>query len=89
MENGDRRAQVLVNGQGVWTLPDSFFSVEAGLCGMGQLNFYKQGDGHWDFYVDQGDGSLQGRCYSNSAVTSCSGDLYNDELVCFSYICGN
>ncbi|KAF8329643.1 hypothetical protein F5887DRAFT_115510 [Amanita rubescens] len=87
--DGDRAAQVVVNFQGVGLLPDNFFSTIAGLCGMGQLNFYKQGDGHWDFYVDGGDGSLQGTCYPNSADSSCFGTAVHDQLVCYSYICGN
>src|ERR1700733_14773485 len=78
--NGDRAAQIVVNGQGVGSLSNNFFSIKGGLCGMGLFNFYKQGDGHWDFYVDNGDGSLQGTCYSNSATTSCSGGFYfNDQ----------
>ena len=90
LKDGDRAAQVLVDGQGVGSLPDSFFSIKAGLCGLGQLNFYKQGDGHWDFYVNNGDGTLQGTCYPNSATSTCSGGFYFiDQLVCYSYICGS
>jgi hypothetical protein len=71
------------------------FSLPAGLCGLGQLNFYYQQDkGGWDFYVNDGDGSLQGTCYSNSASTQyCFNNLplletvYTDSLVCYSYIC--
>jgi hypothetical protein len=88
LKNGDRAAQVLVGGRGVGSLPDSFFSVKSGLCGLGQLNFYKQGDGSWKFYKDGGDGSLQGTCYKNTAGTSCSGGfIFYDQLVCYSYIC--
>jgi hypothetical protein len=90
MRDGDRAAQVLVNGGGVGSLPDDFFSVKAGLCGLGQLNFYKQSNGAWNFYVDGGDGSLQGTCYSNSGGSSCSGGfIFYDKLVCYSYICGS
>jgi hypothetical protein len=71
------------------------FSLQAGLCGLGQLNFYYiQDKGGWDFYVNGGDGSLQGTCYTNSASTQyCFGNLpllstsYTDSLVCYSYIC--
>ena len=86
--NGDRAAEVRVDGKGVGSLDGSFFSVESGLCGLGQLNFYKQSDGSWDFYQNNGDGSLQGTCYSNTAITSCllAFNVY-DQLVCYSYIC--
>ena len=70
------------------------FSLDSGLCGMGQLNFYyQQSKGGWDFYVNDGDGSLQGTCYSNSAKSqSCSSFplfqyQYFDRLICYSYIC--
>jgi hypothetical protein len=90
LKDGDRAAQVLVNNHGVGSLPNNFFSTKAGLCGAGQLNFYKQNDGHWDFYVNNGDGSLQGTCYSNSAGTTCSDGFYfYDQLICYSYICGH
>lgn len=89
MTGGDRAAQVLVDGHGVGDLPDDFFSIKSGLCGMGQLNFYKRSDGHWDFYVSNGDGKVQGACHSNTASSSCSGGFFfNDLLVCYSYICG-
>ena len=88
MENGDRAARVSVNGQGQGSLPDSFFSVDAGLCGLGQLNFYKGSNGVWDIYENDGNGSLQGTCNSNSASSTCSnGFLFFDQLVCYSYIC--
>ena len=90
LENGNRAAQVVVNGQGVGSLPDSFFSVKAGLCGMGQLNFYKQGDGTWDIYQNDGNGALQGTCNGNTATNDCqAGFIFNDQLVCYSYICGS
>ena len=67
LANHNRAAEVVVNGQEVESLPDSFFSVQSGFCGIGQLNFYKQGDGSWDIYQNDGNGSLQGKCYSNRA----------------------
>jgi hypothetical protein len=68
------------------------FSLSAGLCGMGQLDFYyRQSKGGWDFYVSGGDGSLQGTCYSNSDTETCYSlgflATYYDSLVCYSYIC--
>lgn len=74
------------------------FSLNAGLCGMGQLDFYYRANlGHWEFYVDGGDGSIQGTCYKNDAKLAACGlspysileTNYDDQLVCYSYICGN
>jgi hypothetical protein len=88
LKDGDRAAQVIVNGAGVGSLPANFFSVKKGLCGLGQLNFYKSSDGKsWNFYQDKGDGTVQGTCYPNTAGTTCSGFIFNDQLVCYSYIC--
>lgn len=60
---------------------------------MGKMNFYEQDDASWLFYVDGGDGTVQGQCYGNEANSDCkSGDLVlliEDRLVCYSYICGN
>jgi hypothetical protein len=70
------------------------FSLNSGLCGMGQLDFYYQDSKKgWDFYVNGGDGSLQGTCYPNSDTQWCAIPLlwttkYTDNLVCYSYICG-
>ncbi|KAJ2977919.1 hypothetical protein NQ176_g4098 [Zarea fungicola] len=73
-----------------------YFSLESGLCGMGQLDFYYRPNlGHWEFYVNGGDGKVQGTCYSNSAETvRCGNPIfsnisagYHDQLVCYSYIC--
>ena len=88
--NGNRRADVTVGGSEIRSLPEGFFSVASGLCGLEQLDFYEQSDGSWDIYEENGDGSLQGTCNSNSAFRSCAAtgsvSIY-DELVCFSYIC--
>ena len=92
LENGERAEQVVVDGKGVGSLPEGFFSIKAGLCGMGQLNFYKQNsdDGEWLFYVNNGNGTPQGACYPNTADTNCSGGfIFNDLLVCYSYVCGS
>ena len=72
------------------------FSLNAGLCGMGKLDFYyRQAQNVWEFYVSGGDGSLQGTCFDNRAdLDWCSRDgtalttIYDDKLVCYSYICG-
>ena len=90
LEGGNRAAKVMVYGQGVpGNLPDSFFSVNAGLCGSSQLNFYNKGGGIWEFYQNNGDGSLKGTCYPNSASPGCPGYLIDDQLVCYSNICGS
>ena len=87
MLNGNRRA----DGMGMTSEP--VFSVKGGLCGMGQLNFYQQSDGHWDLYVNNGDGSLQGRCYGDSRRSMCPNPPYAidflNQMVCYSHICGN
>lgn len=75
--------------------PTGDFSIEAGLCGMGQLDFYyRAADNKWEFYVNGGNGDIQGTCYPNSTHDLCflttSTILtvnYYDELVCYSYIC--
>ena len=91
LENGDRAAQVSVgDSKGVGSLPETFFSVKSGLCGFGQLNFYKQRNGVWNIYENNGNGHLQGACYSNTAGTSCSSGYFKffyDQLICYSYIC--
>lgn len=101
---------------------NDFFALRPGLCGMGQLNFYKQGeplhfpgdvcctqrrreigtywlmivcrgegDGRWLFFVNAGNGEVQGECYRNDVVwtTNCNGAAVrvSDYLVCYSYIC--
>lgn len=64
------------------------FSIGAGLCGLPQLNFYGNGDGSYDFYVNGGDGTVQGHCYFNDDTQSqCGLGVYFDRLVCYSYIC--
>ncbi|KAJ2982980.1 hypothetical protein NQ176_g1025 [Zarea fungicola] len=72
------------------------FSLKAGLCGMGQLDFYKRSGGFWEFYVNNGNGDIQGTCYKNSAELQGCGinplsvleTNYDDQIVCYSYICG-
>jgi hypothetical protein len=90
LKNGDRAAKVTDGStKGIGTLKGrTYFKVKKSLCGMGDLDFYKQGDGSWKFYVSGGNGDLQGTCYANNAGTSCSpGFFFYDQLVCYSYIC--
>lgn len=75
-----------------------YFSLKEGLCGMGKLDFYyRQNLGHWEFYVNNGDGKVQGTCHKATGpglVKSCGGafsvmsTVYKDQLWCYSYICG-
>ena len=84
----DDRSEYVTVGDGVViNLPDNFFSVQSGLCGLKQLDFYKQSDGSWDIYEENGDGSLQGTCNSNSGSNKCGRYGIYEELVCYSYIC--
>ncbi|KAJ2980438.1 hypothetical protein NQ176_g2642 [Zarea fungicola] len=74
----------------------TFFSLNAGLCGMGKLDFYYQVDqNRWDFYEAGGDGKVKGECYPNHTHDLCSLKTgtavtvnYYDELVCYSFVCG-
>jgi len=91
----DGNGQIGVNAYGSLSLKGvEFFYVDKGLCGMGQLNFYLNDDKTtYNFYVNDGDGSLQGQCWPNSAGASCSNGAQHlsitDQLVCYSYICGS
>ncbi|KAI8887653.1 hypothetical protein K501DRAFT_268744 [Backusella circina FSU 941] len=68
-KNGDRAGRVAdINGRGIADIAGrDYFRIDKGLCGMGQLDFYKRPSGIWEFYVNKGNGELQGRCYENSA----------------------
>jgi hypothetical protein len=95
LSTDDRGAQIVVNGNEVTSLPSNFFSTGRRFCGVQQLDFYYRSDtGIWQFYVNNGDGSLQGECYSNTASGSCwepqeipATLSWVDKLVCYSYIC--
>lgn len=92
-QDADGASFVTFGGQRLGFLTLDAFSVESGLCGMGQLNFYNRSNGVWDFYRNDGIGGLQGTCYSNTAVTSCPSAsatdvVAYDKLVCLSDICG-
>jgi hypothetical protein len=82
--NGDRSGTVAGDVAG-----GDFFQVESGLCGMPQMNFYKNGDGSWDFYAAGGDGDVLGQCYGNGAEDFCGSKVVDDRLVCYSYVCGS
>jgi len=89
---GDR-GQSVVDVEEIW-LPENYFQLNAGLCGMPKMDFYKRGDGRWEFYVNNGDGTLQGTCWPNEADAYCypswnHGTSIADRLVCYSYVCGS
>ncbi|CEG80558.1 hypothetical protein RMATCC62417_14876 [Rhizopus microsporus] len=87
---GDRAGVVTdANNSGLGNItPDTnFFKIRKGLCGMGEMNFYKRNDGRWEFYANNGDGKLLGTCYENKAIKKCTTVLLTDKLVCYSYIC--
>ena len=73
------------------SLPGTF-SINPGLCGSPQLDFY---EGTRDFYYHGRDGTVEGTCYSNTATMLCSSDSNNmndaikvdDQLICYSTIC--
>jgi hypothetical protein len=71
---------------------DSFFWME-GICGgpSSGFNFYQTSSGY-DFYINGGDGTLQGQCYNNLGTTSwCEtfgGSCDSSELIwCSTYWC--
>ncbi len=72
---------------------DGYFqTISRSTCGItAPLDYYKRSDGHYDFYINNGDGSLQGTCYYNvGSHTVCNGDTrekYYEQYVCYSYIC--
>lgn len=94
LQNGDRAGHV-ISGQtptvGIHNTGSNYFELD-GMCGVGNMNFYLQGDGSWLFYIAGGDGSVQGTCYPgdnsikdcNSFSSACS---FSNILVCYSYIC--
>ncbi|KAH8812848.1 hypothetical protein F5884DRAFT_317650 [Xylogone sp. PMI_703] len=93
--NGGDRAGHLQDGDtpvdGITTTDSDYFQI-SGMCGVGAMNFYKNDDNSWTFYLDGGDGSVQGTCYAgdnsikdcNSFSAACS---VSNILVCYSYIC--
>ncbi|KAJ4863276.1 hypothetical protein T069G_04230 [Trichoderma breve] len=73
----------------------SFMSMHgANLCGAKNLDFYKQSDGTYVFYIHNGDGSAQGQCFHNESsrgkIGACGrgrGDVYAEKFVCYTYFC--
>jgi hypothetical protein len=52
----------------------------------------RRNDGHWDFFIHNGNGIPQGACFPTKSTTKCtyqSTDYYFDDLlVCYSDNCG-
>ncbi|KAK9237498.1 hypothetical protein V1525DRAFT_419440 [Lipomyces kononenkoae] len=73
----------------------SYLSLRnANLCGVKNLDFYRQSDGSYKFYIAGGDGTVQGQCYHNEdsggEITNCSetwGITLVEKLICYTYIC--
>ncbi|KAF9516947.1 hypothetical protein BS47DRAFT_1340251 [Hydnum rufescens UP504] len=84
----DHGAEIL-DHSGIPGSPGDFFWTDRGLCGMPRLDFYKREDGHWDFFTHNGDGTVEGRCYTNAGHQPiiCEGNSYIETLLCSSYIC--
>lgn len=68
-----------------------FFYIDSGFCGMGQMNFYDRGNGHWEYYLNGGD--KIGDCYGNGndgakqcGITGGSA-ITTGGLVCYGYPC--
>ncbi|UKZ80176.1 hypothetical protein TrVFT333_007933 [Trichoderma virens FT-333] len=58
------------------SIGSSYMSMSGtNLCGAKNLDFYKQPDGSYKFYIANGDGSAQGQCYhnetSNGVIKNC------------------
>lgn len=94
LSNGDRAGHV-INGEtpvvGISNTGSNYFELD-GMCGVGNMNFYLQGDGSWLFYIAGGDGSVQGTCYQgDNSIKDCDGGAsscsFKNILVCYSYIC--
>ncbi|KAL7911297.1 hypothetical protein GGI35DRAFT_478660 [Trichoderma velutinum] len=76
---------------GLATTGSTYFQL-SGMCGVGNMDFYKQGDGSWLFYIAGGDGSVQGTCYNgDNSIKDCFGVSascsWTNILVCYSQIC--
>ncbi|KAH8736633.1 hypothetical protein BGZ61DRAFT_341589 [Ilyonectria robusta] len=73
-------------------LGDSVFSIKSGFCGMGKLNFYKNGN-KFLMYKDGGDGSVIGTCELNNgdAGKQCGitggNSIITGGYVCYTYVC--
>ncbi|KAH0531004.1 hypothetical protein TsFJ059_005567 [Trichoderma semiorbis] len=94
MMDGDRTGHV-INGEtpkyGIHDTGSNYFELD-GMCGVGNMNFYLQGDGTWLFYIAGGDGSVQGQCWpGDNSIKDCNefsaACSLSNILVCYSYIC--
>jgi hypothetical protein len=75
-------------------LPDNYFTLQP-FCGMPAMDFYKRNDGRWEFYVKNGNGKLEGTCYTenNPSTDSCITGPFTSATVkkllwCNTPICG-
>lgn len=84
--NGDRAGTVTNQASG------DFFSID-GMCGVGQMNFYKDsGANSYTMYINGGNGEIIGQCYPNQAEQVCGIlelDRITDLFVCYTYVCGS
>lgn len=70
------------------------FSMDPGFCGMGQMDFYPDGDSLYNFYIAGGDGNAIGYCTPNAGETlncwtgAAAGAVVAwDQWYCHSYVC--
>ncbi len=61
-------------------------------CGLvGPLDFYQQSDGTYKFFINQGDGTVQGTCFSNKGShIVCNGDTsdkFYEQYLCYTQAC--
>jgi hypothetical protein len=92
LNNCDRAAVVTDGNTGIANLDNiNYFKVKKSLCGMGDMDFYKQADGSWKFCASGGsggNGNLQGTSYTTKTNSSCSSVFFFiDRVVCYYYIC--
>lgn len=71
------------------------FSMDGGFCGMGQMDFYPDGDALINFFIAGGDGNPIGYCTPNTGDSldcwrgAAAGDVtVYDQWYCHSYVCG-
>jgi hypothetical protein len=83
-----KRAQFVEN----LTPLGQYFELTAGFCGISKkLDFYRRSDMHYDFYQNNGDGTVQGTCWYNTDAPGVKCGFppatVREQLVCYSYIC--
>jgi hypothetical protein len=69
------------------------FSID-GMCGVGQMNLYKDANADsLSMYLNGGDGKVIGRCYRNGATQACGTRgpvvVVTDLWICYTYVCGS